>query len=173
VIERVQGEPAEAEALTAHLIDWYLDWAGGEQVARGRFDAESLAAALGQVRVHVRDELPAMLGSRGRLLIDRQNATVTGMVGLKPVDATTGEVKRMIVDPAGRGQGIARALIERLIADARAEGYERLRLETADFMTSAQALYRSVGFRDVPMFDDGEAATIGLADTMRFMELTL
>jgi ribosomal protein S18 acetylase RimI-like enzyme len=130
-------------------------------------------AAHVQVRAHVRAELPAMLGPRGRLLIDRQNGSVTGMVGLKPVDARTGEIKRMIVDPAGRGQGIARALIERLIADARAEGYERLRLETADFMTSAHALYRSVGFRDVPMFDDGEAVTIGLVDGVHFMELTL
>ena len=173
MIERVEGDVGEAEALTAHLIDWYLDWAGGEQVARGRFDAESLAAAHATVRQHVRSELPAMLGQRGRFLIDRQNGKAAGMVGLKPVDAATGEVKRMIVDPTYRGRGIARALIERLIVDARAEGYDVLRLETADFMASAQALYRSVGFRDVAMFDDGESAKIGLADSMRFMELML
>ncbi len=40
-------------------------------------------------------------------------------------------------------------------------------------MTSAHALYRSVGFRDVPMFDHGESAKIGLADGMYLMELTL
>jgi ribosomal protein S18 acetylase RimI-like enzyme len=173
VIERVQGDPAEAEALTSHLIDWYLDWAGGEQVARGRFDAESLAAAQAQVRAHVRADLPAMLEPPGRLLIHRQNGAATGMVGLKPVNAATGEVKRMIVDPAGRGRGIARALIECLIAEARTEGYRSLRLETADFMTAAQDLYRSVGFVDVAMFDEGEAVKIGLVAGMRFMELML
>lgn len=173
MIERVQGDPAEAEVLTSHLIDWYLDWAGGEQVVRGRFDAERLAAAQAQVRAHVRADLPAMLEPPGRLLIYRQNGAVTGMVGLKPVDAGTGELKRMIVDPAGRGRGIARALIERLLVEARTERYRTLRLETADFMTAAQDLYRSVGFIDVPMFDDGEAAKIGLTESMRFMELTL
>ncbi len=164
MIERVTGDPAEAEALTRHLIDWYLDWAGAEQVARGRFDAAGLAAAHAQVRVHVRAELPAMLGDRGRLLIDRQDGVVAGMLGLKPVNDTIGEIKRMIVDPAFRGRGIA---------DAAAEGYRTLRLETADFMTEAHALYRSVGFRDVPVFDGGEAAKIGLADSMRFFELRL
>ncbi|MBA3743091.1 GNAT family N-acetyltransferase [Sporichthya sp.] len=173
MIERVEGDVDGAEAQTAHLIDWYLDWAGGEQVARGRFTAEQLTEAHTTVRAHVRADLPGMLGPRGRLLIDRQNGKVSGMVGLKPVDVATGEVKRMIVDPAYRGLGIARALIERLIADARADGYNLLRLETADFMTSAQALYRSVGFRDVAMFDDGEAAKIGLVESMRFLELTL
>jgi ribosomal protein S18 acetylase RimI-like enzyme len=173
MIERVEGGVDEAEALTAHLIGWYLDWAGGEQVARGRFNDESLAAAHTAVRAHVRADLPAMLAPPGQLLIDVRNGKVAAMVGLKPVDAGSGEVKRMIVDPAFRGQGIARALIERLITGARADGYQRLRLETADFMTSAQALYRSVGFRDGAMFDDGEAAKIGLADTMHFMELTL
>lgn len=173
MIERIEGEVDEAEALTAHLIDWYLDWAGGEQVARGRFDADSLAAAHTMVRENVRADLPAMLGPRGRLLIDRRDGKVAAMVGLKPVDAETGEVKRMIVDPAFRGLGIARALIERLIADARADGYTALRLETADFMTDAQALYRSVGFREVGAFDGGEAVKIGLAAGMHYLVLDL
>ena len=173
VIERVEGNADEAEALTVHLIDWYLDWAGGEQVARGRFDADGLASAHAQVRAHVRVELPAMLGPRGRLLIDRQDGVVTGMVGLKPVDEQTGEIKRMIVDPAYRGLGIARALLSRVVEDARAEGYRILRLETADFMTGAQSLYRSVGFADVTMFDGGEAAKIGLADSTKFFVLDL
>jgi ribosomal protein S18 acetylase RimI-like enzyme len=173
MIERVEGDPVEAEALTKHLIDTYLEWAGGEQLARGRFDADGLVAAHAQVRTHVRAELPAMLGPRGRLLIDRQDGIVTGMVGLKPIDATTGEIKRMIVDSAYRGLGIARRLINRVIADATAEGYRVLRLETADFMTGAQSLYCSVGFVEVGMFDGGEAVKIGLAATMRYYELSL
>lgn len=171
VIERVDGDAVAAEALTAHLLDWYLDWAGKEQVARGRFTVESLVGAHTQVRQNIADEWPAMLGPGGLLLVDRQGDTVAGMVGLKPVSDGTGEVKRMIVDPAYRGRGIARALIEELMA--RAEGYRTLRLETADFMTEAQALYRAVGFVDVGMFDGGEADKIGLAASMRFMELEL
>jgi ribosomal protein S18 acetylase RimI-like enzyme len=173
VIERVEGDVEDAEALTAHLIDWYLDWAGGEQVVRGRVTADSLAAAHAMVRAHVRADLPAMLGPRGRLLIDRQKGKVAAMVGFKPVDPFTGEVKRMIVDPSYRGMGIARGLIDRLITDARADGYRTLRLETADFMTAAQELYQSVGFREVRAFDGGEALKIGLAAGMRYLELDL
>ncbi|HUR75449.1 MAG TPA: GNAT family N-acetyltransferase [Sporichthya sp.] len=173
MIERVEGGVEDAEALTAHLIDWYLAWAGGEQVARGRFTAEELPATLEQVRAHVRAELPAMLGPPGRLLICRQNGLVTGMVGLKPVDEHRGEIKRMVVDPAHRGRGIARALLDRLVADARTEGYQRLRLETVDFMTSALGLYQSVGFREVAGFEGGEAVTLGMADGMHFLELAL
>ncbi len=125
----------------AHLIDWYLDWAGGEHVARGRLPAESLAAARAMVRAHVRADLPAMLGPRGRLLIDRQHDKVTAM--------------------------------ERLIDDARTEGYRALRLETADFMTSARALSCALGFREVDAFDGGEAVTIGLAAGMHYLALDL
>lgn len=59
---------------------------------------------------------------RGRLLLDDRLGDVGG---LRLVDATTAEIKRMYVRPAGR------ALLERLVDDARAEGYELVRPETS------------------------------------------
>lgn len=172
-IERVEGTPEEAESLIRDLVAAYFDWAGAEQVARGRLGAAELPAVLRLVEANVRAELPAMLSARGRLLVAKIGAEVVGLGAIKPVDQITAEVKRMFIDPAHRGRGIARALIGDLIAAARAGGYRRLRLETADFMTSAHGLYRAVGFRDVPMFDGGEAVGIGLQSGMHFMELRL
>jgi hypothetical protein len=66
-----------------------------------------------------------------------------------------------------------RALLERLLGDARDEGYEVARLETLVFVTTAQALYRSMGFRDVEIFDGSEAAVAGLESLTQYLELDL
>jgi GNAT superfamily N-acetyltransferase len=75
-------------------------------------------------------------------------------IGLKPIAAAgEAEVKRLYVRPAYRGHGIARALVTRIIEDARAAGYRTLRLDTlAPRMPEAEALYRSFGFGLTPPY---------------------
>jgi GNAT superfamily N-acetyltransferase len=97
-----------------------------------------------------------------------------GTGGLKHVAAGVAEIKRMYVDPAFRGRGIARAVLERLIADGRAAGYHRLRLETAVWMVEAHALYRSCGFVDAPPHPDPEIGCFpGFEHLARYMTLAL
>ncbi|HVW31617.1 MAG TPA: GNAT family N-acetyltransferase [Acidimicrobiia bacterium] len=97
-----------------------------------------------------------------------------GTGGLKEVRPGVAEVKRMYVGPRFRGRGIARALLERLIADARAGGYRSLQLETAVWMVEAHALYRSCGFTDAPPHPDPEfGAYPGLEYLARYMTLRL
>lgn len=67
-------------------------------------------------------------------------------------DATTGELKRMFVDPSARGRGVAGSLIARIEADASARGIREIVLETGDLHHAAQALYRRHGFTNVPQF---------------------
>ncbi|GAA1042343.1 hypothetical protein GCM10009557_68130 [Virgisporangium ochraceum] len=55
----------------------------------------------------------------------------------------------------------------------RALGYRVARLETAVFMREAQALYRSLGFRERPVFEGSEAGLSGLDALMLYMELRL
>ena len=59
------------------------------------------------------------------------------------------EIKRLYVRPAGRRRGIARALVQEVMAIARAQGYHEALLDTLGTMTSATALYRSEGFTDI------------------------
>ena len=62
------------------------------------------------------------------------------------------EIKRMYTRPAAQGRGVARAILDRLEADARAAGAQWLRLETGDVLAAAIALYRNAGFRPCAAF---------------------
>jgi GNAT superfamily N-acetyltransferase len=68
----------------------------------------------------------------------------------------TAEIKRMFVRPALRGTGLGGALLDRLVTEARASGFERIRLDSARFMETAHALYRSRGFVDIDEYPESE-----------------
>jgi len=55
-------------------------------------------------------------------------------------------VRVLAVDPARRGQGVARALTEHCLRRAREDGAPAVGLHTAEMMVAARALYENVGF---------------------------
>jgi GNAT superfamily N-acetyltransferase len=69
--------------------------------------------------------------------------------GLRKLDATTAEVKRMYVRPEHRRRGHARRLLERLEEAARELGYTRVRLDTGPLQPEAAALYASAGYNPI------------------------
>ena len=82
---------------------------------------------------------------KGALLLARG----AGCVGLRPIDKTTCEMKRLYVRPSARGTGLGRRLAEAAITEARTLGYKRMRLDTVPGMDSAQSLYERLGFEDI------------------------
>jgi ribosomal protein S18 acetylase RimI-like enzyme len=88
----------------------------------------------------------------GALLIARRGAEVAGMVALRRLDATRGEMKRLFVRGAARGTGVGRELVARIVGEARARGYQSIVLDTLPKMQSAQRMYEQFGFRDVPPY---------------------
>jgi putative acetyltransferase len=85
---------------------------------------------------------------RGRLLLAWHQADAFACIALRPLaDPAVGEVKRLYVQPERRGEGCGRRLVAALLADARAIGYEELKLDTLDWMNAARALYEEAGFR--------------------------
>lgn len=90
----------------------------------------------------------------GAFLVARRDGRAVGCGALKPWagDRTVGEIKRMYVDPAERGRGLARALLGRLVERAGRLGYRRLHLETGLRQPEAIALYESAGWTRIPPY---------------------
>jgi GNAT superfamily N-acetyltransferase len=71
-----------------------------------------------------------------------------GFVGVRRFADGVGELKRMYVAPAGRGQGTGRALATAAVDAALALGYRELLLDTVASMTAAIATYTALGFEE-------------------------
>jgi GNAT superfamily N-acetyltransferase len=93
---------------------------------------------------------------RGRLYLARIDGKPAGCVALRPLDAAVAEVKRMFVLSTARRIGVGRALMERLLADAPRMDYRTIRLGTLQEMTAAHALYRGLGFVQIPCYRPDE-----------------
>jgi putative acetyltransferase len=89
----------------------------------------------------------------GCLLLARQAAEPAGCVGAKPLAPGIGEIKRLYVVPSFRGTGLGRRLLEAAIERARQIGFRSVRLDShREHMHAAIALYRKVGFADIPPY---------------------
>jgi putative acetyltransferase len=88
-----------------------------------------------------------------------------GCAALRPLDPGFAELKRLYVRPAYRGTGLGRRLVQAAIDEARRFGFQGVRLDTLTTMDAATALYRSLGFREIPHY--GEKREDGL----RYFEL--
>lgn len=105
---------------------------------------------------------------RGRLLLAETDGRLAGVIALREFEPGVSEMKRLFVRDFARGRGLGRALAERLVAEAKAAGYRAMRLDTLPGrMAGANALYESLGFRDIPAYYANPLPEV------RYMELDL
>lgn len=101
-----------------------------------------------------------------------KNETPVAMGGLRQLPNGDAEIVRVYTKPEFRGMGLGKAVLERLISDARKSGFGKLKLDTAVFMKQAQSLYASHGFTECAAYDGAEPPA-QLFPYWHFMELKL
>lgn len=98
---------------------------------------------LDQPEVHV-------LPSDGQIFLASLNGTIVGCVAMINMGETGFELAKMAVSPTVQGQGIGKKLCLTAINYARQLGVKTIWLESNRVLTPALAMYRSVGFQEVP-----------------------
>jgi GNAT superfamily N-acetyltransferase len=164
---QVQSD-AEKEQ-SGFLIREYLAWLN-ERVQRDyglEFDIEAMVAS-------DLTEPDKFMPPDGRFYLARYGDQVAGVGCLKRLEKGIGEIQRMYVLPVSRGNGIGRALVERLIEDARTIGYRQLKLESLEFLDAAHSLYRSVGFQEIDPYADNSMRSYQAQETLdRYYSITV
>jgi GNAT superfamily N-acetyltransferase len=89
---------------------------------------------------------------RGSYLLVYDGAQPVGSGGLRPLDESTVEIRRMYVIKEYRRHGVARMILEALEREAARLQYTRMRLETGNRQTAAMRLYESYGFTQILPF---------------------
>jgi len=86
----------------------------------------------------------------GRLLLAEYDGQLAGCVALHKLEPGICEMKRLYLRPNFRGKRLGRVLADRIIAEARQIGYQRMRLDTVEpVMGDAVAMYRKIGFQEI------------------------
>jgi GNAT superfamily N-acetyltransferase len=82
------------------------------------------------------------------LWIAERNGEVAGSIFCMPSEGIEGsaQLRMLYVEPAHRGHGIGRMLVDQCVAFARGAGYARMRLWTHTIQEAARKLYAGAGF---------------------------
>lgn len=133
------AQTKEDYLLAKKLILEYVAWLGID-LSFQNFDAEMAA-------------LPEMYNEQnGGLFLAFKNDEAIGIAGLRRFSITESEVKRMFVKEEARGFGIGKLLLQKCIETARKAGYNKIKLDTVDFMQTAIKLYIDNGFVEIPAY---------------------
>ena len=98
---------------------------------------------------------------QGRLALALVGGEPAGCIALRPIDAMRCEAKRLYVKPRFRSQGIGKALLDWVIAEARSAGYTEMVGDTMPVMERAISMYERIGFeRTEPYANDATAGAI-------------
>lgn len=121
--------------------------------ARRLFEEYATSLGIGVCLQGFDQELATLPGRyappEGRLLLAVKADEAAGCVALRALEPGVCEMKRLFVRPAYRGLGVGGLLVDQVIREAKSVGYDRILLDTLPSMTSALALYRRLGFREI------------------------
>jgi len=136
-----ESEATDTDAVGALMLE-YLEWA-----------IQRLRAEYGVVwppvdRATTRTYVENIRRPEGALIVAELNDRLVGIGAFHRLEPGVAEIKRMYVVPTARGRHVGSAVLDRLLREAELDGNQVIRLDTLKFMSDAQRLYRSRGFRE-------------------------
>ena len=174
-IELVAVDDAATRDAARDLIAEYLRWIAGLAAASYGLSFDVDAMVTSDIEDRAKFYPPS-----GRFYVIRRGESHIGVGCLKRITPSVAEIQRMYVQPHVRGVGVGRLLLQQLLSDARAIGYEAVRLESLQFLTAAHALYKSVGFAEITPYAENSMTKYQPDETLDryrasavFMELRL
>lgn len=116
-------------------------------------DIERIGALLPQLSTTARFDpervLSLLEAQNADLFVARDSGRIVGMATLVTAPLLSGwhgSIEDVVVDQSARGRGIARRLLEAIIAESERRGVAKLDLTSRPSRESALRLYESVGF---------------------------
>ncbi len=103
----------------------------------------------------------------GRLYLVYYDDELAGCIGLRKIDDSSCEMKRLYVRSKFRGKHIGNLLVKKIIEEAKSIGYSSMLLDTFPFLTSAIKLYKNYGFYEIPSYNNNPL------DSLIYMKLDL
>ncbi len=174
-IHLVAVDDAATRDAARDLIAEYLRWIASMAAARYGLSFDIDAMVTSDI-----DDQAKFYPPNGRFYVVRREHANVGVGCLGRVTPTVAEIQRMYVQPHVRGLGAGRLLLQQLLSDARAIGYEVVRLESLKFLSEAHALYKSAGFAEITPYAENSMTKYQPGDTLDkyrssavFMELRL
>ena len=157
VIAPAEGREKEVLALMKEYVGWLME------------NDDMMAEVL--KNQHLEEELADIAGKyappEGRFYVALKGAVPVGCAALCKLEDGICEAKRLYVTPAARGLKAGRLLMEKIVEEARAIGYRKMRLDSFPFMEAAVSMYEGFGFRPIENYNGNPS------DNALFFELDL
>jgi N-acetylglutamate synthase-like GNAT family acetyltransferase len=150
LIDKIQLFPVDLNihrTKLTKLLEEYAEWLAKE--AKEHYQIDYFAVGETSISEYVAHTINKLLSDTSSphiyYLVELEGATI-GMGALHQTSENTAEIKRMYIQPAYRGKGYGKTLLQQLLEKAKELGCHTIHIETARFMTAAQNLYQSFGF---------------------------
>ena len=145
-IERLLSNTAPAAASLREPrpgdMGWVVQSHGALYAGEYGFDS-SFEALVAEIAAKFLGSFDA---SRERCWIAELDGAQVGSVFLVKHSDDVAKLRLLLVDPAGRGQGLGRHLVGECVAFARACGYRKITLWTQSILTAARKIYQDARF---------------------------
>jgi N-acetylglutamate synthase-like GNAT family acetyltransferase len=144
-----EATPEDDDVVT-ELMSAYLMWA--VRILREDYGVDEPPTDA----THVRESLDGLRRPSAMILLVERDGHAIGVGAVRGLGTDVAEIKRMFVDPGARGLHLGSTILDRLLVEARAGAAKIVRLDTCEFMTDAQRLYRSRGFLERSPYEGTE-----------------